>query len=265
LKKSIPDETASSAAADSEPLKIIGVLRSCFREKFGTPRQPRLTPHATATLTIAKEFLPEHSLVGLSGFSHVWLISYFHLNTNKKFLPKIHPPRLRGETIGLFASRSPHRPTPLGLSVARLAKVEGDTLHLAGIDLVDGTPILDVKPYIPDWDSVPDAAPGWTSAPFPSLKVAFARRALTDVAAAEKRLKISGLRELLKEILSQDLRNPRDKSQNVDGLELGFFLHDFDAHYVVRGGTATVVRLITGTRMHKKSRREPPENIALAR
>lgn len=263
MKKSTPNEAASFSAA--EPLRIVGVLRSCFREKFGTPRQPRLTPHATAELTIAKEFLPEHSLVGLSGFSHVWLISYFHLNTNKKFLPKIHPPRLRGETIGLFASRAPHRPTPLGLSVARLVRVEGDTLHLCGIDLVDGTPILDVKPYIPDWDSVPDAAPGWTSAPFPSLKVAFSRKALADIAAAQRRLKRGDLRELLKEILSQDLRNPRDKSQNVDGLDLGFFLYDFDAHFVVRKGVATVTKLVTGAALHKKERREPPKTIALPR
>lgn len=77
------------------PLKIVGHLRSCFREKFGTPRQPLLVPGAAATLTIAKEFLPEHSLVGLERFTHVWLISYFHLNTNKKFLPKVHPPRGR--------------------------------------------------------------------------------------------------------------------------------------------------------------------------
>lgn len=253
----------SSAA---EPLKIVGVLRSCFREKFGTPRQPLLVPGATAALTVAKEFLPEHSLIGLSRFTHVWLISYFHLNTNKKFRPKVHPPRLRGETIGLFASRSPHRPTPIGLSLARLVKVDGATLHLAGIDLVDGTPILDVKPYIPEWDAVPDASPGWTKdAPFPTLKVAFSTAALKDVAAAEKRLKTTGLRKLLADILRQDLRNPRDRSQSADGLELGFFLHDFEARFVVRKGTARVVRLLTGTTMHKKERREPPKSVALAR
>ena len=249
----------------AEPLKIVGILRSCFREKFGTPRQPRLVPGATAELTIAKEFLPEHSLAGLSGFSHVWLISYFHLNTNKKFRPKVHPPRLRGETIGLFASRSPHRPTPLGLSLARLVSVDGATLRLSGIDLVDGTPILDIKPYIPDWDSVPDAASGWTSAPFPTLKVAFSPRARRDMAAAEKRLKRTGLEALLTDILRCDLRNPRDKSQGADGLELGFFLHDFEARFVVRRGTATVTRLLTGTTMHKKDRREPPTRIELAR
>ncbi len=247
-----------------QPLKIIGVLNSCFREKFGTPRQPLLVPDATATLTIAKDFLPEHSLIGLSRFTHIWLISYFHLNTNKKFLPKVHPPRLRGETIGLFASRSPHRPTPLGLSLARLLKVDGATLHLAGIDLVDGTPILDVKPYIPEWDSVSAASPGWTQdAPFPTLKTAFTTKALRDISAAEARLGLTDLKRLLADILQQDLRNPRDKSQITEGLELGVFLHDFETRYFVKRGTATVARLLTGTTMHKKERREPPKHIAL--
>lgn len=247
------------------PLRVVGVLRSCFREKFGTPRQPLLVPDATATLTIAKEFLPEHSLAGLQRFSHVWLLSYFHLNTNKTVRPKIHPPRLQGESIGLFASRSPHRPSPIGLSLARLAAVEGATLHLSGIDLVDGTPILDVKPYIPEWDIAPDATPGWTKdTPFPTLKVAFAPAALKAVAAAEARLKITGLKRLLKDILTQDLRNPRDRAQNKEDLELGFFLYDFDVHYAVRNGTATVRDLITGTVMHKKKRRRSPAKVKLA-
>lgn len=249
----------------AQPLRVIGKLRSCFREKFGTPRQPLLVPGATATLTIAKEFLPEHSLAGLERFSHVWLISYFHLNTNKTVRPKIHPPRLKGESVGLFASRSPHRPSPIGLSLARLVGIEGATLQLAGIDLVDGTPILDVKPYIPEWDSVPDADPGWVKdAPFPALRVEMSAAALKDVQAAEKRLNVNGLSDLLTDILSQDLRNPRDKAQTKEGLELGFFLHDFDCHFSVSNGTATVLRLVTGTKMHKKERRVSPSKVNLA-
>lgn len=249
----------------AQPLRVIGKLRSCFREKFGTPRQPLLVPGATAALTIAKEFLPEHSLAGLERFSHVWLISYFHLNTNKTIRPKIHPPRLKGESVGLFASRSPHRPSPIGLSLARLVSVEGATIQLAGIDLVDGTPILDIKPYIPEWDSVPDADPGWVKdAPFPSLRVEMSAAALKDIEAAEKRLNVNGLSDLMTDILSQDLRNPRDKAQTKDGLELGFFLHDFDCHFSVHNGVATVLRLVTGTKMHKKERRVSPTKVKLA-
>ncbi|MDX6770799.1 MAG: tRNA (N6-threonylcarbamoyladenosine(37)-N6)-methyltransferase TrmO [Elusimicrobiota bacterium] len=248
----------------SARLRVIGHLRSCLREKFAAPRQPLLAPGATASLTLKREFLPEHSLVGLDGFSHVWLFSYFHLNTNKKFLPKVRPPRLKGAAIGLFASRSPHRPSALGLSLARLVRVEGATLHLAGVDLVDGTPILDVKPYIPEWDSVPHADAGWVKdAPFPTLKVAFSPRARRDAAAAEKRLKVAGLVRLITDLLTQDPRNPRDKSQNEEGLELGFFLHDFEARFFVRKGVATVVKLLTGTTMHKKTPVAPPRAVGL--
>lgn len=249
----------------AQPLRVIGHLRSCFREKFGTPRQPLLVPGATASLTIAREFLPEHSLAGLDRFSHVWLISYFHLNTNKTVRPKIHPPRLKGESVGLFASRSPHRPSPIGLSLARLVSVKGATIHLAGIDLVDGTPILDIKPYIPEWDIASAATAGWTAdAPFPSLNVGFSPSAVKDIKLAEKRLNVNGLRTLLTDILSQDLRNPRDKAQNKDGLELGFFLHDFECRFAVRNGAATVIKLLTGTVMHKKERRVSPSRVKLA-
>lgn len=240
-------------------MRVIGVLCSPFREKFGTPRQGNLAPGACATLMISDEFTPEQSLIGLEGFSHVWLLSAFHLNTNKKFLPKVHPPRLKGRTVGLFASRSPHRPSPVGLTLARLVKVEGDTLHLAGVDLIDGTPILDVKPYIPESDAAPDATAGWTAeAPFPTLKVEFSAQAQEDVAAAEARAGRAGLSALLTEILRHDLRNHRDRAQMKDGLELGFFLHDFEARFAVRGGTVTVIRLATGGQMHKKERRMPP-------
>ncbi len=247
------------------PLRVIGALRSCFREKFGTPRQPLLVPGATASLTIAKEFLPEHSLAGLDRFSHVWLISYFHLNTNKTVRPKIHPPRLKGESVGLFASRSPHRPSPIGLSLARLVAIKGATIHLAGIDLVDGTPILDIKPYIPEWDIAAGATAGWVNdAPFPSLNVGFSPSAVNDIKTAEKRLNVNGLGNLLTDIMSQDLRNPRDKAQNKDGLELGFFLYDFECRFAVRKDTATVVKLLTGTVMHKKERRATPSTVKLA-
>ena len=249
----------------TQPILVLGHLRSCFREKFGTPRQPLLVPGATATLELAREFRPEHSLAGLELFTHVWLISYFHLNTNKMVRPKIHPPRLQGESIGLFASRSPHRPSPIGLSLARLVKIVDGVIHLAGIDLVDGTPILDIKPYIPEWDSVPHASSGWTkNTPFPSLKVKFAPAARTDIKKAEKRLGLDGLGTVLTDIMSQDLRNPRDKAQTKDGLELGFFLYDFDCHFIVSKGTATVVKLVTGATMHKKERRIPPKTVSLS-
>jgi hypothetical protein len=112
---------------------------------------------------------------------------------------------------------------------------------------------------------VPDADPGWVKdAPFPSLRVEMSAAARDDIKAAEKRLNINGLSDLMTDILSQDLRNPRDKAQTKDGLELGFFLHDFDCHFSVQNGVATILRLVTGTKMHKKERRASPTKIKLA-
>lgn len=237
-------------------LRAIGTLESCFKEKFGTPRQPQLVTASRARLRVKKEFIPEQSLVGLSEFSHVWLLAYFHLNTNKAFLSTVHPPRLKGKTVGVFASRSPHRPSPVGLSLARLLAVEGDTLHLAEVDLVDGTPILDVKPYIPAYDSLPQASPGWTERAGPrELAVDWEPSALQEALRLEKK-GTPHLVRLIEQVLRQDLRNPRDRSQMKDGKVLGFFVYDLDVHYEVREGTARVLDVVPAQE-HKKARRLP--------
>jgi tRNA-Thr(GGU) m(6)t(6)A37 methyltransferase TsaA len=140
----------------------IGYIESCFKERFGTPRQPSLVPSAQATLKLRPELNLSAGLKGLEGFSHVWLVFVFHQNTNKSVKTTVHPPRLQGESIGVFATRSPHRPNPIGLSVVKLEKITKDELVLSGIDLIDGTPILDIKPYLPEIDAVKNASGGWT-------------------------------------------------------------------------------------------------------
>lgn len=139
----------------------IGTIESVFKTRFGTPRQPGLTPSASARLKIKKDLQPGQSLMGLESFSHIWILFQFHENTNKVFRPKIHPPRLEGQTVGIFATRSPHRYNPIGLSLVKLDKIEGDTLFVSGVDLIDGTPVLDIKPYLPEVESIPDAQQGW--------------------------------------------------------------------------------------------------------
>jgi len=239
-----------------ELIQSIGRLESCFREKFGTPRQPQLAPSSQARLRIRAEFIPEQSLKGLSEFSHVWLLSYFHLNTNKAFLSTVHPPRLKGKTVGVFASRSPHRPSPIGLSLARLERVEGDTLYLSGIDLVDGTPILDVKPYIPSYDRVAEAKTGWTDrVEARSFQVEFEPKAREQLAALEREGR-GDLRPLISQVLSQDLRNPRDKSQLQAGKTLEFFLYEWDVFFRVEETTA-VVLAVEPAQEYKKARRPP--------
>ena len=238
-------------SASPKPLiRSIGMLKSCFKEKFGTPRQPNLVPSSRATLKIKADFIPEQSLKGLSEFSHVWLLAYFHLNTNKIFLSTVHPPRLKGKTVGVFASRAPHRPSPIGLSLARLVRVHGDTLELAEVDLVDGTPILDVKPYIPSYDAVPLASGRWTvRADKRELSVEFVPEALEHARRHD-------LEPIIREVLRQDLRNPRDSSQMKDGKVLGFFVFDWDVHYAVHSGVARVLDIVPAEE-HKKKRTPP--------
>lgn len=140
----------------------IGFLESCYKDRFGTPRQSGLVGSSSARLKILPQFQPEDSLQGLEGFSHIWLLFEFHKNTNIRFHAKVHPPRLQGDSIGVFASRSPHRPNPIGLSLVQLDKIEQSTLFLSGIDLIDGTPIVDIKPYLPATEALPEARVGWT-------------------------------------------------------------------------------------------------------
>lgn len=140
---------------------FLGVIESCYPDRFGTPRQPGLSSEAESILVIHPEWQPEISLQGLSEFSHLWVIFLFHKNTNQRFHAKVHPPRLNGESRGVFATRSPHRPNPIGLSVVKIKKIEGDRITVQGGDFVDGTPILDIKPYLPFVESLPEARSAW--------------------------------------------------------------------------------------------------------
>ncbi|KAM6971951.1 tRNA (adenine(37)-N6)-methyltransferase [Aplochiton taeniatus] len=133
----------------------IGYISSCFSVKNGTPRQPTLCGPSRATLRIQQRVFnnPEHSLVGLENYSHVWVIFLFHKNGHLSYKAKVKPPRLNGQRVGVYSSRSPHRPNALGLTLAKLDSIDGDTLNLSEIDMIAGTPVLDIKPYIPDYDS----------------------------------------------------------------------------------------------------------------
>ncbi|XP_026361952.2 tRNA (adenine(37)-N6)-methyltransferase isoform X3 [Ursus arctos] len=133
----------------------IGYLESCFSAKNGTPRQPSICSHSRACLRIRKSIFnnPEHSLMGLEQFSHVWVLFVFHKNGHLSCKAKVQPPRLNGAKTGVFSTRSPHRPNAIGLTLAKLEKVEGGAIYLSGIDMIHGTPVLDIKPYIAEYDS----------------------------------------------------------------------------------------------------------------
>ncbi|XP_043105594.1 tRNA (adenine(37)-N6)-methyltransferase isoform X2 [Puntigrus tetrazona] len=133
----------------------IGYINSCFAVKNGTPRQPTVCSSSRASLKIQPSVFnnPEHSLVGLEQYSHIWIIFLFHKNGQMSYKAKVKPPRLNGRRVGVYSTRSPHRPNALGLTLAKLEGITEDTLHLSGVDMIAGTPVLDIKPYIPDYDS----------------------------------------------------------------------------------------------------------------
>lgn len=142
-------------------IEPIGVLESCYLDKFGTPRQPGLVPSSFGRIRIFPEWQPVDSLQGLGEFSHIWVLFHFHQNHVSSFKAKVHPPRMDGEKIGVFATRSPHRPNPIGLSLLKLERIHDGYIYISGIDIVDGTPILDIKPYLSYVESIPDATCGW--------------------------------------------------------------------------------------------------------
>lgn len=193
---------------DQITFKPVGVLRADFRQKFGTPRQGALAPHSRAHLELASEWRGRGILDGLAGFSHVWLITFLHLSENSRTRGKVHPPRLRGAKIGILASRSPHRPNNVGLTLARVLRVEGDRLDLGEVDIVDGTPILDVKPYLAQADRPDVFADGWAGAlaPAPACRTEFTPAAVSSLD------RLSGdparVRALITEMLALDPRPP---------------------------------------------------------
>ncbi|KAK6179980.1 hypothetical protein SNE40_012215 [Patella caerulea] len=132
----------------------IGVMKSVFLYKNGTPRQSSVCQRARGSITIDKSIFnnPDHSLQGLEEYSHVWIMFIFHQNNNSHFKAKVRPPRLGGKRLGVFSTRSPYRPNPIGLTLAKLDRVEGSTVYVSGIDILNETPIIDIKPYIPDYD-----------------------------------------------------------------------------------------------------------------
>lgn len=192
-------------------LKIIGVVHSCFRKRFGIPRQPGLIPEAKGEIELFPLYGGEQTVRGLEAFSHIWVLFLFHGNMDEGWKPMVRPPRLGGKKrVGVFASRSPFRPNPVGMSVVTLDKVvheKGRTvIHISGVDLMDGTPVLDIKPYIPYTDIVTGAAGGYASEePQIKMVVRFEEGAGKRCEELEKE-SYEGLSRFIEKILQSDPR-----------------------------------------------------------
>lgn len=225
----------SRPAADALTLSPIAYTRSCFRDKFGVPRQPGLTRHAHAELVIEPPFDREDAFRGLESASHLWLTFQFHEAVRADWRPVVRPPRLGGnKKIGVFASRSPFRPNSLGLSVVRnggLARKEGRlVLHISDHDLIEGTPILDIKPYLPFADSVPDASLGWVdSPPTERLPVRFRPEADEQLKQLPSD-RYPELRLLIEDVVSYDPRPSFRRGREEDRI-YGAHLYDLNVRF----------------------------------
>lgn len=214
-------------------IEPIGFLRTCFGEKFAVPRQPGLCPSAWGTLEFSAKYRSAEAVRGLGGFSHVWLVFGFHLTEGDGWHPTVRPPRLGGnERVGVFASRSTFRPNGLGLSLVKLDRIameredgmEPPVLHVSGVDLVDGTPVYDVKPYLPFVEALPDAEWGYAQEPIQRIEVR------VEAAAADNFAKLSEReRRVMLEAFSLDPRpaaSPKDASKaygvSLCGRNVGF-------------------------------------------
>lgn len=221
----------------------IGVIESDYPDKFGIPRQPGLAPAARASLVLAPPFDDPLAVRGIEAFSHLWLTFVFH-ESPSRWTPLVRPPRLGGNArVGVFASRSTHRPNRLGLSLVELLEVDtrrGVRLRLRGADLVSGTPVLDIKPYLPWAESRPEARAGFAPEAPPRRPVGFSAIAEAALAA---RGDGDSLRELITQVLAQDPRPAyrRGAEERLYGVRL----RDVDVRFQARGdGEATRLQVV---------------------
>ena len=191
-------------------IEPIGFLRTCFGEKFAVPRQPGLCPSAWGVLEFSPKYRFAEAVRGLDGFSHAWLVFGFHGTVGEAWHPTVRPPRLGGnERVGVFASRSTYRPNGIGLSLVKLDRIvmeredglEPPILHFTGVDLVDGTPIYDIKPYLPFIEALPDAEVGYASVPMERMEVKVDEAAENSFAMLDERS-----RRVILEVLALDPR-----------------------------------------------------------
>ena len=217
-------------------LTYIAIVHSPYKEKFAVPRQPGLVPSAKATLEILSPYDDINAFNGLEAFSHLWLVFSFHKNSYSKntWTPTVRPPRLGGnKRVGVFATRSPNRPNGMGLSLVEyhgLEQRDGKLyLSLSNIDLVDGTPILDIKPYVPYADAKPEATAGFAQvAPDSDLSVSFSPEAQEQLTALVG--DYPDLQILIEQVLQQDPR-PAYKKGKVDNKRYAMHLSDFNIHW----------------------------------
>lgn len=247
----------------------IGYLKTDFKQKFGIPRQAGLIKSTRSILKLRSgaEFIS--ALKGIEGFSHLWILFVFHDTGTAKWKPTIRPPRLGGaKRVGVLASRSPHRPNPIGLSIAEIDRIDleaknGAEIHLKGLDILDGTPVLDIKPYLAYADAITDARAGWAAEEIDRNEVRFSERAEREIEEITAK-GVPHFRDLVTEMLELDPR-PAFQQRRVDGSgrsgqanleeEFGFLILDYDVQWSPRSGHFFVHRVIPASESAKALKR----------
>lgn len=220
-------------------MQVIARIHNAFPTKFGLPRQSGLVPEMESMIVFEPPYRVAEALRGLEDWSHLWLIWQFHLAERETWSPTVRPPKLGGNTrVGVFATRSPFRPNPIGLSCVKLVRLEhhpeyGTVLIVSGADMMDGTPIYDIKPYVPYADSHPEASEGFTATTY--------GRDVTVVIPAELEAKVpTHLRTALRGVLAQD---PRPGYQQDPNRLYGFAFDQLEIRFRVADGTLTVYEI----------------------
>ena len=221
-------------------MRVIARIHSDFSTKFGVPRQSGLVDALESTVVFEPEYRNMDALRGLEDFSHLWLVWVFDKAVRRDWSPTVRPPRLGGNRrMGVFATRSPFRPNPIALSSVKLAGIEqtpnlGPVLHILGADLMDGTPILDIKPYIPYADAHPEALGGFAAVPAgETLEVIIPPELLEKIPLKR--------REALRGVLAQD---PRPHYQDDPGRIYGFGFAGMEVKFSVEGTCLTVREIL---------------------
>ena len=239
---------------DEITFKVVARIRSDFHDKFGIPRQSGLLKNLRSTIVFEPEYRNVDALRGLEGFSHLWLLWIFSENVRATWKPTVRPPRLGGNTrLGVFATRSSFRPNPIAMSCVKIEKInltgEGaSSITVSGADLMDGTPIVDIKPYLPYADSVPEATGGFAEAVrFKKLQVDFAAEVQASMDGSEIAPDAAHIefpaekKAALVELLSED---PRPAYQRSTDRIYGIRFAGFEIKFQVQGDHLTVVAIL---------------------
>lgn len=231
---------------DKFNFEAIGKVHSCYKEKFGIPRQPGLVK-VPASIEIFPSYARIEAFRELESFSHVWVVFVFHQSMRDSWKPTVRPPRLGGnERVGVFASRSMFRPNPIGLSVVELKAVyqqdKNIILDILGGDFLDGTPVLDIKPYLPYVDAIPEAVAGYANeAPSSKLDIIFSAEAMEQMQACSKQY--PDLEKIITTILQYDPR-PAYQDKNVPQKEdYAMRLYEFDVKWRIKDNQVVVYAL----------------------